>query len=335
MHVGLPAKLLFAALPALTIASSPGPLEGVPLEGDTGIRLVVAYAPPFVLDVDSARVTHVRGVPTRRDAVVRVTGLGARTAIIVAGLWRHESVFALRAGGALSRLGPGSEVAAAMDGRSVWIERFVRPARCTLRQVRQDGRLLRAPRAFPCSPMIYLGGSLGLGVSPRRIINPVTRRTVFRTRSNIVAVAGKSVVLTNGPGRRFAVVDTATGTERQFDWPETPGSLRWTPVDVQGRFVALEFGNPSWTGAGGQAWDVWVLDTRTAKLVELPSLPAFVWLKWTNMAWTGDGNLVFLTRNDERQIVAVWRPGQDRLHLKTVRLPNRNGVASSSFAILR
>jgi hypothetical protein len=99
--------------------------------------------------------------------------------------------------------------------------------------------------------------------------------------------------------------------------------------------VALGFGNPSWTGPAGQAYDVWVLDTETAKLTRLPSMPAFVWLKWTTMGWTAGGRLVLLTRDETRQMVALWRPGQTRLHLKTVRLPNRNSVhVTPAFAIL-
>jgi hypothetical protein len=336
MHLGVAANVAASSLTVLAFAGAniePGPLRGVPLEGKTGLRLVVSYGTPVFLDVDTLRVTRVRGAPAGR--VAYVVGVHGRAVVIADPFARRGRVYALRGWDlSLSPLGPGSEVVSASDGRSVWIKRIVRPSHCTLRKAGIDGRLLRAPKEFPCSKGIYSGGLLGLGVSSTRIIDPVTRRAVFTTRSGIVAVAGKKVVLTNGPGRQFAVVDTATGTENRFAWPDTPGSLGQAAVDVQGRFVALEFGNPSWTGPGGQAWDVWLLDTRTAKVTHVPDLPAFVWLKWTTMDWTADGRLVLVTRNDDRQVVAVWRPGQARLHLKTVRIPNRS-AAVRTFAILR
>jgi len=54
-------------------------------------------------------------------------------------------------------------------------------------------------------------------------------------------------------------------------------------------------------------------------------------LKRTSIAWTHDGRLVLLGENDERAFVGVWRDGQKRLSLKTVRLPAREG-ASDAFA---
>src|SRR5688500_20369460 len=49
-------------------------------------------------------------------------------------------------------------------------------------------------------------------------------------------------------------------------------------------------------------------------------MPAFVALKQTNMAWTDDGRLVLLGES-RRTLVAVWRPGEDRLAVRAVRLP--------------
>jgi hypothetical protein len=81
---------------------------------------------------------------------------------------------------------------------------------------------------------------------------------------------------------------------------------------------------------------VWVLDTNTGKLTQLPGMPTFVALKSTNMAWTPDGRLVLLAEERSgRDVIAVWRPGQQRLALKTVRLPDRSTSGSDSFALLR
>jgi hypothetical protein len=62
-------------------------------------------------------------------------------------------------------------------------------------------------------------------------------------------------------------------------------------------------------------------------------MPAVVGLKHTNMAWTHDGRLVLLAESDGKEIVAVWRPGQRRLALKTVRLERTGG--SDTFAPVR
>ena len=79
--------------------------------------------------------------------------------------------------------------------------------------------------------------------------------------------------------------------------------------------------------------DVWIVDTQSGKIVRLPGMPAFVLLKRTNLAWTGDGRLVLLGENDDGAFVVVWRPGQRTLRLKPVRLPERDG-SSDAFAAL-
>jgi hypothetical protein len=208
--------------------------------------------------------------------------------------------------------------------------RFRHARSCTLRQVRLDGAVMRAPRAFPCASTIYPGGVLGLGVSPTRLIDPVTGRTVFRTRSSIVAIAGSEVVLEEREGDEFGLLDSATGAERRIAWPSTDGALENSSFAVSPPLVALGFAS----FIDRQVWDVWVLDTETATLTELPDLPAFVAVKRANMAWTRDGRLVLLAESAGKDVVAVWQPGQTRLEVKTVRLPGRRNAGSDAFAIL-
>ena len=78
---------------------------------------------------------------------------------------------------------------------------------------------------------------------------------------------------------------------------------------------------------------MWLLDTNTGKLAQLPGMPAFVGIKQTSLEWTNDGRLVLLGESNGKDLVAVWRPGQRRLALRTVD-PKRGG-GSNSFAILR
>ncbi len=316
-------------------ADQPAPVRGAPLRPSTGLRLVVAAKPPLLLDLDAGRARPVPGVGTTNSGVVSVVGVGGRAAVVVVeAVWRHADLYGLRGRGEVaSKLGTGADVTPAPEGRSVWVRSVAARSRCALRQVAVDGRELRPRRAFPCARTLYPGGSLGLVVNRTRVIEPATGRTVVRTRWGVVAAAGKRLVLAGPDAFFFTLLDAATGTERRLRWPKTIGGLDAPAVDPRGRFVALAFANPSW--AGGQALDVWLLDTETARLAHLPGMPALVSLKRTSMAWTDDGRLVMLGESGGRDFAAVWRPGEPHLAVKTVRLPGRETNGSDSFAILR
>ena len=90
---------------------------------------------------------------------------------------------------------------------------------------------------------------------------------------------------------------------------------------------------PAWAGGPDQATDVWTLDTQTGTLAQVPGMPALVDLKFTSMEWTRDGRLVWLAQRDEKTLVAVWRPGEPRLQVKRVRIPERSS-GTDAFAIL-
>jgi hypothetical protein len=312
-------------------AREPVPLAGAPLEGKTGIRLVVADVSAFVLDVDTGKVTRVRGVPVVRRGTLAVVGVGGRAAVVVAHSGRNGQVYAAEAAARrFVSLGAGRDVVPATDGRSVWVKSVVDRSRCTLRRMGIDGRELDAPASFRCRSTIAAGGSLGLIVNRTRMVDPVTRRTVLRTRWGILAAAGRRLVLA-GPDRQLALLDGATGRERRLRWPSVVTMLDQPAVDPRGNLVALAFATPAWKGRGRQVLDVWLLDTRTGRLVQLPGMPAFVALKATSLAWTQDGRLVLLGESEERDVFAVWRPGQRRLALKLLELPLRGG-GSDTFA---
>jgi hypothetical protein len=309
-------------------------LRGIPIRGQTGVRLVVAAKPPFVLDVDRGSVTRVAGVPSQKRGGLWVLSVAGRAAVIALGHWPEAKLYAVsgRAARVVS-LGTGQSVAPAGGGGAVWIKTF-RRSRCALRGLRLDGRPLGAPRAFPCATTIYPGGSLGLIVNRTRVLNPRTGRTVLRTRWGVLAAAGSKLVLA-GPGEQFTLLDARRHTQRRFRSPGIVGGIPQPAVDPRGRFIALAFGDPAWHGGGQQALDVWLLDTKTAKLTQVPGMPAFVSLKRTNMAWTHDGRLVLLAEGGGKEMVAIWRPGGQRLALKIVELPDRTSSGSDSFAPLR
>jgi hypothetical protein len=147
-----------------------------------------------------------------------------------------------------------------------------------------------------------------------------------------LAVAGAKLVLA-GPAKQFTLLDGKSRATHRLPWPSVLGFRDQAAVDPGGRFVALAFASP---GGSNQALDIWLLDTETRKLTQLPGMPALVALKRTSIAWTDDGRLVLLgERPNGNDVVAVWRPGQARLATKTVALPDRSDSISDSIAVLR
>ncbi len=329
---GVLALVARPAAPVTDSAREPGPLRGVPLRGKTGLRLLVAAKRPFVLAVDTGRVTVVRSVRPVDPGTLSVEGVGGRAAVVVVGSPSRADIYAVRSGGRVTRLGVGAGVAPDPNNRAVWIKSFVDRRRCELRQVGLDGRLMRARRPFACASTLAPGGSLGLVVNRTRVLDPVTGRTVLRTRWGVIAAAGRKLVLA-GPGKQFTLTDGVTRSERRLRWPSVLTGIGGAAVDPRGRFVALGFADPAWQGGEKQALDVWLLDMQTGSLAQLPGMPAFVSLKATSMAWTDDGRLVLLAEAGGREVVAVWRPGQTQLALKALRLPKRDS-GSDTFAPL-
>jgi hypothetical protein len=309
----------------------PVPLAGVPFEGVSQLHLLVANNPPFVLDVDTGRVTPIRAPVVMRRGVLSVTAVAGVAGVVVAG-HPNSQIYVVRAGGARPVfLGGGSYAVPSGDGSSVWIK-SVSGSACALRQVGLDGHQIGQAQSFACNETIQFGGSLGLIASRTRVIDQLTGQTRLTTPYGVLAVAGKSLVLA-GPEKAFTLLDSATGTQRKLAWPSILYGLDEPKADYQGRFVALAFGDPAWQSGAHQAMDVWLLDTRTGGLTHLPGMPAFVDLKFTSMEWTGDGRLVVLGESDRRGFVAVWRPGAAKLQVRRVRLPVRTS-GSDSFAPL-
>lgn len=114
-----------------------------------------------------------------------------------------------------------------------------------------------------------------------------------------------------------------------------PGQAPWCSsthrlLTLGDAYLALAFASPA-----QQALDVWLLDTKTMGLTQLPAMPTLVPLKRTNMAWTDDGQLVLLTQKSGKLAVALWRPGEKSLTVKTLPLRDQRDSSSDSFAVLR
>jgi hypothetical protein len=305
----------------------PVPLEGEPLKGPSRLHLLVASNPPFVLDVDTGRVTPIRAPAAMKRGVLSVTAVAGEAGLILAGY--PGQIYLLRARGARPIfVGAGRHAVPSGDGSSVWIK-SINGSACHLRRVGLDGHQIGQAQSFACNATIQFGGSLGLISNRTRVIDPLTGQTLLRTRYGILAVAGRRLVLA-GPTNAFTLLNSATRKQQKLRWPSILSGLDDPRADYHGHFVALAFADPA---SIRQVMDVWLLDTRTGRLTHLPGMPAFVDLKFTSMEWTRDGRLVVLGQTTGKGFVAVWRRGATRLQLKWLRLPQRTS-GSDSFAPL-
>ena len=317
-------------------AAAPKPLRGVPLTRSTGLKLLVAGDPPFLLDVDSGQVTPVGGLDVHGSPVLSVFAVG-RDAIV----WLDRRTPAKKSptaeiyvvhhdGTTATRIASAWGVAPAADGQAVWLTSFKDAHHCDLREVALSGRQLRS-RPIPCSTRLIDGGSGGLLVEGSSIVDPLTSRTLLRTDA-VWAVARHYALTDAGCCRPLTVTDLRSGTRRTLPWPSRIGGTDQAAVQPNGKLVAVDFADPAYQGSGTQVTDAWLLNPATGRLQHLPDMPAAVALKFTSMSWTDDGRLVWLARTEGHDVVAVWRPGQKQIALRRLRLPVRNS-GSDTFVV--
>jgi hypothetical protein len=302
------------AAPAATApadADAPRFLAGRPLEGPTGLRLLVAADPPRLLDLDRGTSRPVRGLPAGQGPV-GVTALGAG-ALITA----DPEVFVLARGSLrASRVGRAVQAVASPDGRGVRLLEHGR--RCRLREVDLDGRDRRPPRRVPCATAL---------------LDPAAGRALARY-PEVHGVVGDLVLWGDdeaGAGP-FTLTDRGGGASRRVARPTRHGRAGQGRASPDGRLLAVEFADVSWSRVDGQVSDVWLLDLTTRRWRRLPGMPLITAVKFMSMEWTGDGRLVLAGQFDRvGDAVATWRPGQDHLAIRRLDLPEPDG--SDSFVI--
>lgn len=335
------AAAIWAALaPAQPADSVPAPLSGVPLAEATGLELLVASNPPFVINIDTGRITHVRGLDVRGEPVLTVLDVGRNAVVWLQRRATGRSVpraeiYVVPDGTTrATRIATAWEVAPSIDGAGVWLKGYVSRGRCSLREVDLDGRLRTRPWSVSCSSRLINAGGRALLVRGTRIVEPASRWTLARAPH---ALTLSREVLVTATGRQGSVVlnDLRTGRATRLAYPSRirgQGGFDEAVVDPTGRFVALSFADPAYELSGTQVTDVWLLDTEHETLRQLPDMPAAVSLKSTSMAWAPDGRLVILAETAARTLVAAWRPGEERLSVRPIRLPTRTS-GSDAFAV--
>lgn len=316
------------------------PLTGVPLRGPTGLRLLITgELVPIVLDVDRGTIQPITGLPTGKDRLLRIEAVG-QDAIVVSERPRPVNdplpvvdVFWVRHGGTVAtRLGVGADAVASRDGRGVWLLSYQDKTsnRCVLGQVALDGRQRRSARPMPCQTR--LGEELPAGL----LIDD--GGALVRPDGGVVGLhdldaqpAGGNLVLRGAEaGAPIALADVRGGAGWRLRYPSRldgpwagMGPVRAHP---DGRLAVVGFGDPVDPGPE-QALDLWLLDLAMRRWRQLPDMPARVAIKATDMRWTADGRLVILAglvgaaADEQRAVVAVWRPGEPRVAVRQVKLP--------------
>ena len=237
-------------------------------------------------------------------------------------------------------VGRAADVVASRDGRGLWLWDQRDGRRCSLRKVGLDGRQRRPARRVDCHTQPVADTDLGLlvwaeGPRPDEPLTVLVDRDDGRRLASypvVHAVAGDLVLwgneeLDQGP---FTLTDRRTGVDQRIPRPSRVGQAGGL-LSPDHRLLAVEFADPAWDGGPTQLMDVWLLDLWTRRWRQLPGMPVLAALKATSMAWTGDGRLLLLGSFDRvGGALAVWRPGQDRLAVRRLRLP-ADRAGSDSF----
>src|SRR6266508_3301778 len=160
--------------------------------------------------------------------------------------------------------------------------------------------------------------------------------TVRRLPEVVDGVAGGDLVLsTVEPGRLIALTDVGSGVSHRLPWPSKLDAhvMGLVGGHPNGRLAHVAF-YPALDGAE-QTLDVWLLDITTRRWRQLPDMPLRLAPSKPQLRWTADGRLLLLAglADDPAGLVAVWRPGEPRIAVRRVRLPEPERRTGFRFAI--
>jgi|Tabmets5t2r1_1033131.scaffolds.fasta_scaffold04105_5 hypothetical protein len=317
------------------------PLPGVPLEGSSGLRLLVASnSAPVVVDVDTGAIRAVTGLPAGDGRSVHVEAVGEDAVVVSrrdcrgSGCDADSVVYLMRHGTTVAtRLGAATDVEASSDGQGVWLVSRQDATGCILGQVGLDGRPRRPSWPAPCDAVLVdelPAGLLVYGTRPGDGSGPysalVTADGAFRRLPRVVdGVAARDLVLsTVERGRLIDMIDLHSGASHRLSWPSTLEDHVMGLIEAhpEGRVASVAF-YPARSGPE-QTLDVWLLDVASRGWRRLPDMPLRLGPSKPQLRWTPDGRLVLLAEvaGEPAAVVAVWRPGQSRIAVRRVQLPD-------------
>jgi hypothetical protein len=339
------------------LVSSPTWLTGSPLRGATHLRLVASEnaGPASIVDVDTGIVErlpqlHVpRGPGTAGSALYPLMLVpGGALAVVNHQPCQHCAItqddFLIKAGGSVrqiaSRHFPAlqgtTETAYVPGSTSEWVLTWPRHGHCTLRLAPSTHPAIIVPcgdlgAAFPTGVALWTDGD-------RRsvLVNPLTGAVTgaLNTAYGYDLIGhGLAIEGTRTPSASptsLSLVNLASGNRLRLGWPSTLRFGYQVYPEPHGPLVAVEFADPAYPPPPhetvNQAADIWLLNTRTGSFKHVPGFPILEGLKVSGVAWTTDDQLVAVALGGGRTTVAVWRPGQHALAVRT--LPALNGYSA-------
>jgi hypothetical protein len=328
------------------------PLPGVPLQGRSGLRLLVASDPtPVVLDVDTGATQPVTGLAADDDRSTHVESVGQDAVVVSRRDCRGSDcdtdsmVYLVRYGSTVAaRLGAALDVESSRDGRGVWLLSRQDATHCALGQVGLDGHPRRPRRPVPCDAvlieelpaglLVYRSGP-GNGGGPSSAL--VTADGALRRLPEVAdGVAGGDLVLsTMERGRLVVLTDVGSGVSHRLRWPSKLDDhvMGLIGAHPDGRLANVAF-YPARNGAE-QTLDVWLLDITTRRWQQLPDMPLRLAPSKPQLRWTVDGRLLLLAGlpDDPASVVGVWRPGEPRIAVRRVQLPEPGRRGGFRFVI--
>lgn len=216
------------SMAAMAVSAQPRPLRGVALVGSTGLRLLVANVPPFVLDVDTGRITRISGLNTRGHPVLTVRAVGKDAIVWLDRNLRarkapRAEIYVVRSGAtSATRLATAWEVAPAADGAAVWLKSYADAQHCTLREVALDGSERQGPRPVPCSTQLLDAGGRAVLVEGSSILDPNTGESLLDA-PRLWALVGDFAVTTERSQGPLALTDLRSGERWGLRYPSKIG----------------------------------------------------------------------------------------------------------------
>jgi hypothetical protein len=309
------------------------PVDVAP-QDPTGLRLLVADLPPFVLELDRGTAKRITGLPTDGNVGLSVEPVGEHALVTSFPLCdrcrateRVYSPAAWELGRDPTRQYPGRAVprrrrhlATPPFGR-----RFVHGRGSRAGRESADDQAGALPYGAGC------GATRGSSRHLRGLRWSNTGSMLLRPDGSAMRlgnfdaqpVVGNLVLTGVDRSTPLLLRDVGSGARVRLRWPSKAGyGLGEVTGNPDGRFAVVEFARYS----PEQRLDLWVLDTSTRSWQHLPGMPARLVAKATDVQWTADGRAVVLSGD----VLRIWRPGDRWLSLRRVRPTKQTG---SSFVV--